>query len=68
MSYSLSHPTHSYNRQLFLRTARALLIARETFVRINKEGMICIQHLLNDPNQDSPLTVTHVLHASLPIV
>lgn len=50
-----------YNRQLFLRCGKPLSLSCKTFIRVNANGIVCIQHLIND-DAESPLFVDCFLH------
>lgn len=46
--YCKEEKSWKYNRQHLLRCGKPLSLALKVFLRINNNGIICIQHLLND--------------------
>lgn len=50
-----------YNRQLLLRCGRPLSLSTKVFMRITTEGIICLQHLIND-DPESPLFIDCFIH------
>ena len=50
-----------YNRQLILRCGKPIGLARKVFMRINANGVICMQHLIND-DSEHPLFVDCFVH------
>ena len=45
-----------FNRNLILRAGRPLNYANKLFMRMNANGIICIQHLIND-DDENPLFI-----------
>lgn len=50
-----------YNRQLLLRCGKPLGMANKVFMRMNQDGVICIQHLINE-NEEYPLFIDCFVH------
>lgn len=50
-----------YSRQLILRCGKPLTIAKKVYMRINSNGVICIQHLIND-DEEHPLFIDCFVH------
>ena len=46
--YCKEEKSWKYSKQLLLRCGKPLSLALKVFLRINNNGIICIQHLLND--------------------
>ena len=40
---------------------RALAVATTTYIRINAEGVLCVQHTLEHPEQDTESVVAFVI-------
>jgi hypothetical protein len=58
-----------YPLQSLLQGMRALLVAAETYVRINDEGIMCIQHQVDDLYCHGCLIyMEHLHHSSLRVV
>ncbi|KAK8814184.1 hypothetical protein WA158_008046 [Blastocystis sp. Blastoise] len=49
ISYSSENDhIYRYNREFFLRCMNTLSISLRSYIRINQEGMMCIQHMIGD--------------------
>lgn len=46
--YCKEEKSWKYSRALALRCTKPLSLALKSFLRINVDGIICLQHLLND--------------------
>ena len=46
--YCKEEKSWKYSRSLALRCTKPLSLALKSFLRINVDGIICLQHLLND--------------------
>ena len=59
--YCKQERSWKYNRSLIIRCVKPLSLARKVFMRINQDGVVCIQHLIND-DEDHPLFIDCFVH------
>ena len=59
--YCKEERSWKYSRSLLLRCGKPLSLAMKTFLRVNVDGVICIQHLLND-DAEAHLYIDCFLH------